>query len=205
MRKIIRSQKGLTLIELLGAITIATIILGVATMLLSSVLQMFNSNSQSYMDKSAMKLTMNTIAAQLSESSQAIYYPHNNELRYKYGNTYKSAIFDNINHDFTIYDFSNNGTGTPDSDEAEFKNGSISIASHSTLYSKKNLLNDNIAIVEFNQSNGIVVPSVPLTNGEIIQIQISFSFSNVRVSGGSNIVQRVEKTSVKLLVDQTLK
>lgn len=197
MTKHIHNQKGLTLVELLAAITITSIILVVAIMLLSSVVQMFQSNSLNYQDKSAVKLAVNTLTDQLSDSTQAVYYPLNNEFRYKTGNGYKSVILDTSVHSLTIYDFSNN--------DANFKDGTITLAGTPSMYTNPKLLADNVSSVNYTQSNGTVVPAAPLTNGQVITITMVFSMSRVNIWGTKSSVSLNEKTSVKLLVDTTSK
>jgi Flp pilus assembly pilin Flp len=203
MKNMLNNQKGLTLMELLGALTISMVIIGVASMLLTSVMGMFNSDSQKFHDKQQMKLTMNTLTAQLVESTQVVYYPANKEFRYKSGLKYKSLILNSTSHELSIYDFSNDGnTGNDDDD---FKNSSITIGSNVSKYSNRLLLNDNVASAIFYQSGGTIVPTTPLTNGDIVEISITFNFHNLKTNGTSEIVQKVVNTSIKLLADYTTK
>lgn len=202
MKNTLRNQKGLTLIELLGALTISMVVIGVASMLLTSILGMFNTDSQKYKDKQQMKLTMSTLTSQLSESTKAVYYPANKEFRYKSGLKYKSLILNSTTHELSIYDFSNDGNTT--NDDSDFNSSSINLGSNASKYSNRLLLNDNVASAIFNKSGGTIVPTTPLTSG-IIEIAITFNFHNVKTNGTSEIVQKVVNTSIKLLADHTAK
>nr|WP_218100452.1 hypothetical protein [Paenibacillus allorhizosphaerae] len=191
------------MIELLASITIGTMLLGVAAMLLSSILHLSNSNSQSFTDRSAMKYTMTTLSMQLADSTQAVYYAGNSELRYKTGTGYKSAVFDSAGRTLVIYDFSNDGD--PANDAAQFANGSISIRTNRSLYTNPVTLNKAVSSIAYKQAGGASVPAVPLKNGELITIDIVFQYQKVSLGGTRSVVPNAESTSVKLMVDSTSK
>ena len=198
-----RNERGLTLIELLASITIGTMLLGVAAMLLSSVLHLSDSESRTFRDRSAAKYAMTTLATQLADSTQAVYYAGNSELRYKMGNGYKAVVFDSVSRTLAIYDFSSDGDAA--NDAAQFANGAISIAANRSLYTNPITLHKAVVSVNYKQADGKSVPPVMLKDGQLITIDIVFQYQKVSIGGARTVVPHAESTSVKLMVDSTLK
>jgi type II secretory pathway component PulJ len=201
--KRLHNEKGFTVAELLAAITIATLILGIASTLFLSIYQLFQSNAQSSADNSAMKLTMNTLATQLVDSNQVVFYSSNKELRYKSGQGYKTVIFDTPANRLTLYDFSNDGNNS--NNDTQFRSAAINLSNNSSLYTRAIVLANNVERAEFNQTNGTLIPAAPLTDGQLITLKITFNYTKISILGARSVVTQVKEIQVKLLKDHTLK
>ncbi|HZG56045.1 PulJ/GspJ family protein [Paenibacillus sp.] len=200
----LRNERGLTLVELLAAVAISAMILAVATLVLANLSHLFSSNAQRYKDDSAIKLTMNTLAAELSNSTRVAFYPDIGELRFLTGDgegvVYKVAVFDASASRLTIYRFSEaDDDGT--NDGAHFEDETKSFALHPALYTSPVRLGDNVTSVAYFLSNGNPVPAEPVENGERIEIVAAFETERVKVSGATepNIEER--RRTVKLLAE----
>lgn len=78
-----KNEKGLTLIELLGAITIFFIVIGVIYGLFSSVRLYVNQSEDIYTTKSTITLTESIITDYLSAPIELSYNPNAQELTFK--------------------------------------------------------------------------------------------------------------------------
>jgi prepilin-type N-terminal cleavage/methylation domain-containing protein len=199
-----KNEKGLTLIELLAAITISSILLGVSYSLFSSMAQVAQNSSQQFADNSSINKTMDTIARQVSISSQIVYHSSNNELRYKMGKLYKSILYSASANTLTLYDFSNDGNTS--NDDSHFKSGSINKTANSNLYTNAMVLSTNISKVSYIKSDGTTaIASTPLTDGEQFTVTISFVTNLIKINGGTSTKTVDRSATLKLLDDFTSK
>jgi hypothetical protein len=77
-----RNERGLTLMEVLGSLTLLVVVMGVAFMLFSSVNQLFNQTSQDYINKTHLRTTMNTISSRMADAV-AVRLENANQLRFR--------------------------------------------------------------------------------------------------------------------------
>lgn len=196
------NEKGLTLVELLAAITITSMILGAASLLYFSIIRTANTTTQNYSDHSQMSLTVNTLSKQLTDSTKVVYFPNQNELRYKSGNTYKSLYYNSSNNTLTIYDFGNDGgSGSVD---AQFKNGSNSLTSTPGLYSNPLKLSSMVSKITYSHSDDSTeIPAIPLTNGQVIKINVTFNYTFIHANGTKSNTPKTKSIRIKLLLDRT--
>jgi Flp pilus assembly pilin Flp len=80
----LKSEKGLTLVELLVAIIIAVFVVGTVSLLFSSVQNMWSKSAQNFNEQSKIQLTLNTISDYLANSNE-VFCPNNSELRMRTG------------------------------------------------------------------------------------------------------------------------
>ncbi len=97
-----KSEKGLTLIEVLASVTILSILMGAGFMLFTSVNSLYNNSAQKQSGDSKVSFTLNTISKELAAPVET-YLASVNELRFKtlegnyqalvYNSSGKSAFF----------------------------------------------------------------------------------------------------------------
>ncbi|RKD23882.1 hypothetical protein BEP19_05500 [Ammoniphilus oxalaticus] len=100
------NEKGLTLIEIMAALFISTIVLGVAFMAFSAINLDWNTTTQKYNDDAQIRTTLNTVSEILADSNQ-VYYVENdysNELRMWNGasKNYKVLYYDAGKRNLTL-------------------------------------------------------------------------------------------------------
>lgn len=83
MKKYVINEKGVTLIELLGALALASIIISVVTMTFLSVNQEWNQSTQKYNNDAQARSTMHHLADMLTDS--VIVYVTTEEVRFQPG------------------------------------------------------------------------------------------------------------------------
>ena len=203
-----RNERGITLVALMAAIAISGLILGVATLLLGSVLQLSKNSQQSFADQESIKRTTTILTNQLNEANIVVAYTHGSdrELRYSYGSGLKSLYFDRANRRLTLYDFSNDAN--TNNDEAHFISQAIDPAADAGLYSNPIILSDIVSDAKFEQSNQTPIPSTPITQASLshmIYLTFTFDFNKILVSGRSQQHPETTTIAVKLLADWTPK
>ncbi|CAH1202538.1 hypothetical protein PAECIP111893_01825 [Paenibacillus plantiphilus] len=130
MKNYLKNERGLTLIELLGAISLTAIVITVAIALFTSVSGFTYSNSEGRSAQRNAKYALSQISARLHDSD-AIFQPTSaNELRYStFANgliAYKAICYETSGV-LKLYDFQ---ASTND----EWKQDSVSISTHSSYY-----------------------------------------------------------------------
>lgn len=90
MKKIITNEKGVTLVELIAALVIAAIVIGVLTITFMSVNHQWNRSTQKYHDDAQARRAMNLLADDLTDATQV--YVKKNEFRFKTGNGDLKAV-----------------------------------------------------------------------------------------------------------------
>jgi prepilin-type N-terminal cleavage/methylation domain-containing protein len=186
-----RNERGLTLIELLAAIAISTVILGASVMLFTSVSQMFNDKVQNYTDEAGAELALNTIVKELSGASAVIHLPGADvdELRWKSDtsqNHYRSLIYTSGSNQLILYDF----TGS----DADFKETTVNQATHPEKYTRPQpLANHVINVPEYKNLS----PSD--SNGALLELTFTFQFERVTASGKRDTYPKPYTTQVKLI------
>jgi prepilin-type N-terminal cleavage/methylation domain-containing protein len=218
------NQRGLTLVELLAAISISVIIIGTATMLLSSVLRTFGDHSQHYQDDAQVKLTLNTLSNHLSESTQVVAYTHGNdkELRYDHYDTalsvvtYKSLYYSHASHKLTLHDFSKDGN--IGNDTVDFLNAALTPSAQAGKYTNSIELSHIVTGITLETMNTSTSQRVPLTSTpfppsttvqtaatRMLYLSFVFDRSIVTVSGSKRSDPESHTIGVKMLADWTAK
>lgn len=196
----LRNQKGLTLVELMAALAIGVVLLGIAAAVLSSTLHLFSSQTQRFADQSTMKRTMNTLASELSNATQVVYFPDRGELRFHTGLQYKAVVFDADAERLTIYRFSESGGAA-----GRFADGGIRPEEDAELYTDGKLLAENVAEAAFAYrlpgGDAAVIPGTPLSNGQVLSFSVSFYVEEITIDGSSVRQARTETRTVKLLME----
>jgi prepilin-type N-terminal cleavage/methylation domain-containing protein len=195
-----RNERGLTLIELLAALAISTLIIGASVMLFTSVNQMFNDKAQNFTDESQAELAINTIAKELSGASAVIYFNSRNELRIKSAigqNRYYSLIYSSGNKHLTLYDFAG-----PD---ADFLDPAISISSNAGKYTRARQLAQNMGDppkyrwMKSDYTLDHLTANTVYRGGELLELTLRFPFERVLGSGKRELSIKDYTTRIKLL------
>jgi prepilin-type N-terminal cleavage/methylation domain-containing protein len=196
-----RNERGMTLIEVMASIVVISAVLGAATLLMGSVLQLSANSQQRYQDNSAMRLTENTLTRELSDSIRAAAFEHgpDRELRYQSSAGYRSVYFDSANHRLSLYSFVNG--------EANFTNAAVTPALNPALYTSRIDLADNMRAAEFQDSSRQALASGTVITrasaSQLLYLHFIFNKTFNRASGGQAVSDYVMDISVKLLVDST--
>jgi prepilin-type N-terminal cleavage/methylation domain-containing protein len=197
--KILRNQKGLTLVELLATIVILATVMGTATMLLSSVYYQWNSSSQKFSDDHKRTLTIDILTKNMTMFTKIIKV-NNKEIRFKSEDAYKALILNN-NNELTIYTFT---SGSITEDAKHFGNPFINITSNPSFFTDPLVITDNLQSLDIQYWDGnsyISFPSSVLENGEIIKLTLVFTNSKVNIWGIKTPVLKTETNTFKLLLD----
>jgi prepilin-type N-terminal cleavage/methylation domain-containing protein len=188
-----RNERGLTLIELLAALAISTVILGASVMLFTSVSQMFNNKVQNYTDEAGAELALNTIAKELTGASEVIHFPGADvdELRWESDtsqNHYRSLIYTSGSNQLILYDF----TGS----DADFKDTTINKATHPERFTRPRPLAHNVISVPIYNN---LPPRTVVSNGALLELAFTFQFERVAASGKRDTFNKEYTTQVKLI------
>jgi prepilin-type N-terminal cleavage/methylation domain-containing protein len=197
--KNLRQEKGLTLIELLGTLTIVGIVIGIAMMFLSSIYLQYNTTSQKFTDDTKISITMNTLTKYLTTSTKVIKI-NNNEYRFKSENSYMALIY--TSNSLFLYTFT---SGNPTNDDAYFANSTINMTNNSSFYTDPIALSNNVLAQDFQYWNGqgyLSLPTNVIWNGEMIRFTITFHKFKVDVWGNRTPVPITKTATVKLLQDR---
>lgn len=163
------NQKGLTLIEVLAALTVASVVLGVASMLLFSMndnwgRSISNRELNVNIDQTMLSLTQN-----MTDTVKA-YYTINGaiqDLRIKTGSglntyNYRSIQYDSTSRTVTIYNISN-----PTETDNQITGGTLENA---------RTLSDNVTAFTVS-SEGSSNTNFIKKNGELIEFNITFEYT----------------------------
>lgn len=201
MPKHINNERGLTLIELLGAIAITTIVIAVAIALFTGVSDFVFSNGEGRKAKNDAKYALAQISARLHDSKE-VFKPNNgNELRYStFTNgeeAYKAICY--LGTELWLFDFN---TGSPELTTSKWKEPEINISrSSDTAYYQNGLkLAVDIENAPAYLEGGTNIPIIGESGiGKRIDIILSYKSTRKTAIGGSiqGTIQTV-KTSVKL-------
>jgi prepilin-type N-terminal cleavage/methylation domain-containing protein len=178
-----QNDRGLTLIEVLASITIASVILGVGFMMFSSVSGTFNNSIHKTQDNNSISSVINAISSELADPTE-LYLLTENELRFKNSkDEFKALVYENANS-LALY--------TLDSSDAS---KTIISYPYSAILAKKvlatNIKKDpNIpnALSAFIVQNSSSVPiqapmNNPITENGLFNILITFEISKITSNG----------------------
>jgi Tfp pilus assembly protein FimT len=102
--KLLNNEKGITLVEVLVAISLLTIVMFLGFSLFSSVKQLWSINVYDSDFKSRLNVTRSTINNQLSDPIE-FYLANKNELRFKtFDGKYKSLLYKSDQQSIWIYE-----------------------------------------------------------------------------------------------------
>lgn len=160
-----KSERGITLIELLISTALGSAVIFIASMTFFSITNSFNASSEQYSDNTKMRLLMDSYN-QLSGAVRiyVIKDSSRKELRMELGTNsgkFKSIYYDSLNHTLTLYDFIT-------SDLDDFTDTSISLANNSDNYE------NGFEVVYLNSSNDFLLSEEPkyydIKGNEIINV-----------------------------------
>jgi len=196
-----RNEKGATLIELMAALLVSSVIFGAAAALYTSVHHLWKQDSQKFADDSANRYTVNTINKQLTETSAAAAFE--NELRMKLGPgdaPVVSLVHDPATGELALYQFG---------DSSKFADGSVSLTADPALYTARRLLSDDVLSLSFysRETDGTLIPLTGRTvsGGTLIHYNISFATGFVTAGGGRETRAKSFSGTAKLIQDYTAK
>lgn len=179
-----KNARGMTLIEVLAAVTILAIVLGGATMLVTSIYSGWNNSRQSYSDDSDISQVINRMTSALSDCKQVSMLT--NELRCGHSDgSYTSFVYSAADHSLT----------------QQSMNSSLAVTRSFVLTT---IAAEAPAAVELSNN---VVSSVHqvgkvFTNGQLVNIRLTFLPSRVTVSGSQAALPNdVRILRIKLLKD----
>jgi prepilin-type N-terminal cleavage/methylation domain-containing protein len=208
----INNQKGLTLIEVLAALTITAVLIGAATMLLSSIYLEWNTSTNTYNYNSDVDLAMTTISKNIAHCN-AIYAFNTSsgptkEWRLKTGEgataagvgiyRYKSLVYTTqiINGTskgiLTLYEISS----------AQFSSKTTAIDyTTSTNYSNKLVLADNLSASSAPTLTNNSADISSLQNGELVTVMLPFQYIRAQVNKVPVVEDKPKTFTIKLIVD----
>lgn len=208
----IHNQKGLTLIEVLAALTITVVVIGAATMLLSSINLEWNSSTNTYNYNSDVDLAMTTISKNLTHCN-AIYTFNTSsgrtkEWRLKTGEgataagvgiyRYKSLVYTTqvINGAskgiLTLYEISS----------AQFSSNTTAIDyTTSANYSNKLVLADNLSATTAPTLTNNNADVSSLHKGELVTVMLPFQYIRAQVNKIPVVEDKSKTITIKLIVD----
>jgi len=192
-------NRGVTLVELVMGLFVSFLVLAVAFALFTSMFHATETGAQRYMDKSAADITMNKLAAELSDATRVVHFAASNELRYTNGSAVRSLVFDPAGKTLTLYEFSEGED--PAVKLANMNNPSISLANNPQLYSKPRTFPAKVTAVSFTDEQGVPLTDVPLGDGALIRFSVTFEQSEVKINGVRVPVTQTAETMVKLFRD----
>lgn len=198
------NERGLTLVEVLAAITISVFILGTASLLLFSVLRLSNSSAAAYHGDMTVRTTLQQWSKLVSESCAAVYIPAQQELRVRRGGEYYSFVL--TGSTFRRFRYTNDGNAS--NDGQDFADASVSVATHPLKYTEPLLLSEQARSVRYfagNTDTSLPSPSV-YGSGGLIRAEFTFRTVNrVDVRGTEHAADEIRTSTVKLLNDWTSK
>ncbi|WP_165452282.1 PilW family protein [Paenibacillus thalictri] len=170
------NEKGISLVEVMAAVTLTAIIIGVAIMLFNSVNLEWNATVNKFTDDSRIRLTTNALTKYLSDANAG--YRTNNELRfttYADGAAKKKSLYLN-GANLYLYDF--NSANLTDN---------VSIGSPG-VYTNGVLLAGGVNSIKFMNNTGTAEIANPNTYsaGSLVKLDISFQTARTTVTGKSN-------------------
>lgn len=195
-----RNERGLTLLEIMAAISISLLVLTAGTMLFLSVTSASQSSSQRYLDDSSVKNTVNFVSKLLNDSNKAVYYPALSELRiHTGGDGYKSLILTGTQ--YKLYRFG--GTA------ADFASSAVSITANPSLYTPQTDISGIVKSAGYQYYNGTayadMISGSVLSQGELLAITYHFNTTRINIYGRSTVSEASKTVKVKLLIDTTTK
>ncbi|KIL42459.1 hypothetical protein SD70_00690 [Gordoniibacillus kamchatkensis] len=185
-----KGERGITLLEVLAAVTIMAMVTGVAIMLFSSVMALWNNSAQKQADSFHTNFTMNTISRELADATE-IYVASANELRYKtspYAGAprYGAFIYSASGHTLTLYDIT----------------GTSNIQATGT-YAKRMTLADNVQSFAAKNAGGTALSTSPpayLNHGELFIVSVTFENATITANGQKVTTNQTIDAKIKLLL-----
>lgn len=174
-----KSEKGVTLIEVLTALTILFMVMGIGYGLYSSVHLFYKQSQENSTSQMEETIIVNTLTRELDDPV-TLYLASNNELRFKtFEGKYKSVYFDS-------------------SLKTIFLNESNTLDLVNFTVDDSNALSNKVIDFKFNDETGNhFTPPVNLPNDRIYSLDITIETNKPRVNGESTIENRSINISIK--------
>lgn len=175
-----KNERGMTLIEVLAAVTISAIVLGGATMLVSSIYSSFFSTSQKYDDDTSINRVVSRITSSVSDCKQLAVLP--NELRcLNSSGSYKSFLYDPGEHKLTYREM----------------NAALTVTNSMELSS---IVAENP--VALDATSNPVTQGTIFNNGQLVTLKFIFEPTRVTSTGSRTALpQETSTIRIKLLKD----
>lgn len=194
MSKLINNERGLTLIEVLAAVSLSVIVLSAAIALFINLSDFTLFSSEGRRSQNDAKYALSQISARLHDSKEVFRPNDANELRYSTfingGYVYKAICYQG--NEIWLYDF----VGT----EADWKDKDMSRSIDDDLYHNGHRLASNIVSAPIYREGETANTIVGIYGqGKRIDIVLSYQSERKTATGGSfqgNVV--TVRTSVKL-------
>ncbi len=190
----IRNERGLTLLELLAAMTIGAVVLGTAMLLMGSLNHLYMTSTQNYQDNTDIKRTLRTISARLADSNAAAAANGGTELRFRSGDSMQAVVFDAASRTLTVFTF--NGT------KSQFDSPSLSRTSNPELYANPYVLAEHVRGMRVS-AGGSAWTAGPAATGQLLQVEIRFERKRIDARGRQEAYEAPKTITVKLLEDFT--
>lgn len=183
------NEKGVTLLEVMAAVTILTFMTSAAIMLFSAVHFLWNNSVQKQSDQFQTNFVVYTISKEMAATTE-IYYAADNELRFKTWPSegipkYEALIYSAADRSLTLYNLNHT---------TELQNvGS---------YAEKMRLATNIQAFSVKNAVGTPLSTAPpahLKNGELISVSVTFENARITVNGQKMKTKTTIDTQVKLI------
>lgn len=167
----LRNNRGVTLMELVMAMTMAGLLLTVAIMLYQSIFHVSESGMQRYLDHSGIGRTMSKLEQELVDAIHVVKVEETHELRYVNGLFGRALVFDPAEKTLALYDLNADG----DLSTATLKEENFLIIA------------DNVAdfSAEVQDSN------------HVLNLSIEFEISKVNASGFRQPATETRELSIK--------
>lgn len=177
LKKRLCNEKGVTLIELLAALVIGSIVITVLSMTFISITQEWRSSTSKYNEDAEARRTIHFLSDTLTDSVEV--YSTTNEIRYKPGKGTLKAIKYEANN-LTMYDYS------------------ASKLTDVGTYANPILLASNVASAPKITYNGIPNYTGSISAGALFQLEIPFSYLQPKANGSIETVSVPYKITIKL-------
>lgn len=188
MKNYMKNERGLTLIELLGAISLTAIVITVAIALFTSVSGFTYSNSEGRSAQRNAKYALSQISARLHDSDKVFRPNDNKEIRYSTFSRKTKAIcyIENPINGGEIWIFDYSGT---------WDDAGISYASNQSYYTNGHKIASNITSAPVYQKK-------TETGLETVHLSIKYTTKRKTATGGTSVsLPQFLETSVKLYHD----
>lgn len=189
-----RDQRGLTLVELLGAMTLTLVLLTVAFSVYYAVHKTAADGLERYLDKSAVDLVMDTLTGELADATTVFVSAAGDEVRCTNGAAARAIVFDAARRTLTLYDFS--AGASPADKLANVTDGSIRPADRPELYANPRELPAAVAGIRLYDGQGSPIAGASVGSGAVVRLSVTFGTK----AGGAAETRTVE-TAVKLFHD----
>lgn len=143
LRKVIRQENGMSLIEVLAVIVITSMIVGTAIALLYTIQTTANVSTKQEMQQTSVRWTTKQLQNELTKATYAVFVS-SSEARFLFGNKMKALIFDPTKLTWTWYEYHATPASTDEQIKLAMNDTTYSLATTPDIYTFDYELSDSI-------------------------------------------------------------